>query len=457
MVDPATSETHIQDAVARADRARRVRDTAGRLWTAAPVTAAACLILAGAGSRLGWAPLVTLFVLAGAALALGAYAAIARRRRAVSDADVSHIDADAGLQGELRSAHWFASAQAGLSAEASAKAEDDWIRFHIARAAERVAGIDWAALYPAPAAGRAKLATGVMAAAAIALAILVPGRAGVAASSPAAAKAAAAKKPAVLVALPPDLRKQLEEMLIKAESAVAGRPLTADEVRALLAKLDELARDPAKQAAANAPGDRPDSKADLKALAERAKKASESTDLEPEVRDELSNLANKLDGSEQDENAMASRDPQDAAAEKDASGDAKQSKSGGGKQDSASVQSVKEAAGGSGVGIVMMATDDDSSSREGGLGLGGGSSDRKNDGQFVDLGAALRKETVEASADNAGENVDTAERRKTEQSSAATAFSRTAVQPAERGSSTAPPPVPESRRAAVKSYFIRKQ
>jgi hypothetical protein len=75
----------------------------------------------------------------------------------------------------------------------------------------------------------------------------------------------------------------------------------------------------------------------------------------------------------------------------------------------------------------------------------------------VDLGAALRRETIEASADLKGENVLTEQRRKTEHADAATAYSHAAAQPAERGSSTAPPPVPESRRAAVKSYFIRKQ
>ena len=105
----------------------------------------------------------------------------------------------------------------------------------------------------------------------------------------------------------------------------------------------------------------------------------------------------------------------------------------------------------------MMTTDDASNAREGGLGLGGGSMDKNGNGHMADLGAALRKETVEASVDNAGENVQTTERRKTEHAEATTAYSHAAAQPAERGSSTAPPPVPESRRAAVKSYFIRKQ
>jgi hypothetical protein len=449
MVDPAASTTELQNAVARADHARRVRDTARRLWAAAPIAASVCLAIAIAGRLRGWTPAVTLFVLAIAALALAAYTLGARRRRAVSDADVSHIDADAGLQGELRSAHWFAGASD----------HDDWIRFHLARAAERVRGIDWSGLYPAAPSGRAKVATGVLAAIAVALAMFVPGNAGVAASDGKPAPAAAARKPGAILALPPDLRKQIEDMLVSAESG-QGRALTADEVRDLIAKLQELAKDPSKQAspaAANA-AQKPATEADIKAFAERAKKASESTSLEPEVRDALADMSNMLHDADQNANAMSARDPQDAAAAKESAGEAQQSKTAGGKQDaSASAQSVKEAAGGSAAGIMMMTADDASSSREGGLGLGGGSADKNGGGHLVDLGAALRKETIEASVDLKGENVLTEERRKTEHADAATAYSHAAAQPAERGRSTAPPPVPESRRAAVKSYFIRKQ
>jgi hypothetical protein len=454
-MDPAASDTQLQDAVARADQARRARDASVSLWQAAPVAAAACLLVAIAGRLRAWTPLVTLLVLSAAALALAVYVLAARRRRAPSDAEVARIDADADLRGELRSAHWFAS----LPAAASAQAGDDWVAFHLARAAERVRGVDWTALYPAPPSGRAKILTGGIAAAAVLLAILVPGRAGLAAS-PEHGTAAAARRPNVVIALPPDVRKQLEDMLVKAESG-QGRALTAAEVRDLLARLDELAHgDPSKKTdpAANAAGQQPDaSKADLKAFAERAKKASESTSLEPSVRDALADVADKLTNGDQDANAMAARDAQDAAVKPDASGDVQQSKSGSGKQDGASVQSVKDAAGGSSVGVVMMTTDETSNSRDGGLGLGGGTSDRNGGGHMNDLGAALRKETIDASADLAGENVQTDKRRDTEHADAGAAFTHAAAQPAERGSSTAPPPVPESRRAAVKSYFIRKQ
>ena len=70
--------------------------------------------------------------------------------------------------------------------------------------------------------------------------------------------------------------------------------------------------------------------------------------------------------------------------------------------DAAGAQSVKEAAGGSTAGVVMMTSDDASSSRDGGLGLGGGSADKNGGGHLADLGAVLKKETIDASVDPAG-------------------------------------------------------
>jgi hypothetical protein len=455
MVDPLQSEVQLHDAVALADRARRARNTAMSLWKTAPIAAALCLLVAVAGRLRGWTPLVTLLVLGATAVALAVYVLAARRQRVLTDAEVCHIDDEAGLKGELRSAHWFTR----LPADAAAKAADDWVAFHLGRAAERARAVDWAGLYPPPAAGRAKLATGLLAAGAVTIALLVPGGARLAATTP--GRNAAAAKPGVILTLPPDLRKKLEDLLIAAETGEKGRTLTADEVRDLLAHLDDLAKNPYKQGdpAANAPGRTPEqTKADLKALAERAKKASESTELEPQVRDALSDLANKLNDADQNANAMSSRDPQDAAAKDDAAqqGAAQQSKSGS-SQDGSSVQSVKEAAGGSSVGVVMMTNQDASNARDGGLGLDGGTSDAKNNGRLADLNAALRKETVEAAKDLQGDNVQTDKRRDTEHADATAAYTHAAAQAAERGTSTAPPPIPESRRAAVKSYFIRKK
>jgi hypothetical protein len=118
---------------------------------------------------------------------------------------------------------------------------------------------------------------------------------------------------------------------------------------------------------------------------------------------------------------------------------------------------VKDASAGGGAGVIMMSSQDASSGKDPGLGLGGGSAHDSGRGRMADLGAALRKETIEAQTDNPGENVETELRRNTERGDATVAYTKVAPRAFERGRSSAPPAVPEGRRAAVHSYFIRKQ
>jgi len=126
--------------------------------------------------------------------------------------------------------------------------------------------------------------------------------------------------------------------------------------------------------------------------------------------------------------------------------------------DDASIQSVSEAESGGGAGIIMMGSEEDAPAKAApGLGLGGGSDARTNGGQMAELEARLRRETVEASMDNAGDNVQTEARRKTERGQAGVTYSHSGAAAFERGRAVAPPPVPESRRTAVQTYFIRPQ
>ena len=73
------------------------------------------------------------------------------------------------------------------------------------------------------------------------------------------------------------------------------------------------------------------------------------------------------------------------------------------------------------------------------------------------LDAALRKETIEAYKDDTGEKTTQDLRRKTEKATATVAYA--GIQPAafDKGRAAAPPAVPENRRAALQTYFIRKQ
>ena len=73
------------------------------------------------------------------------------------------------------------------------------------------------------------------------------------------------------------------------------------------------------------------------------------------------------------------------------------------------------------------------------------------------MSAPPRKETIEAGSDSAGDNLPASVRRRTEHGSATIGYANTAPAAAERGRSAAPPPVPETRRAAVQTYFTRKQ
>lgn len=437
----------IRARLAEADRLRRTRTAAGRLWRVAPATAALFVAVA-IGGRLGaWAPLVTIGTVAVGTLTLLLLVVTARRPRPVSDAAAAEIDAHAQLNGELRSAHWFA--QHGE--------RDPWIDFHLSAAVERVQAIDWSSLYPAPSAGRAKLATAVLTAVALAVAlVVVPARTGVIASTGGVTGKDATRAPGSIPieALTPEMLEAIEDVLTAAETAQGGA-LTASQVRALVEQLERLraqkqiGAEPDRAPATSAKA----TEADVKDFAERAQRASEDTRLQPEVREPLSEIAEALSNAAPAQNSNPKNAEESAAASDDKSG-AAQSKGKGSAED-ASAASVKEAAAGGGVGVIMMADNNPASSKDGGQGVGGGAGqDSNSESKLANLGAALRKETIEASSDNPGENVLTELRRKTGRGDASVGFTRSAGT-AERGRSTAPPPVPESRRAAVKSYFVR--
>ena len=440
----------VRAGVARADRVRRSRETARRVWRAAPIAAAITIAIAGATRWAGWPVFIPLVALGVASAAIAAYVSVTRRGHEVSDAAAADIDAHAGLGGELRSAHWFAARETG----------NPWIDLHLGRAAARVEGIDWTGLYPAVQARRAKLATAVMAAAALALALWVPGRADIQASVP-TTSAARAKAAAPLTSLPADLQKELEDLLEAAETGTAvegGRALTAAQLRTLLSRIADLqamqAANDGKSAVppGSTTGEIPE---DLKPLSERLKKASAMAALSPEVRDAFAELADKI-ADASDAQPATPKDPRDAMGSTDAqAGNAAQSKKPG-EQEEVSIQSVKDASAGAGAGVVMMSSQDASSGKQVGLGLGGSSERNGGRGRMADLGAALKKETIEAQTDNPGENIDTARRRKTERGDAKVAYTRAAPRAFERGRSSAPPAVPEGRRAGVHSYFIRK-
>jgi hypothetical protein len=375
----------------------------------------------------------------------------------VSDAIAAGIDDAARLGGELRSATWFASRET----------RDAWAEYHLDRAARRLGAADWAVLFPSIRALRAKVLTAGLALCTVALAIAPPGR-GLSARSSAGTAPPRAPRAQVLTyadVLLPDLQKELEALLAAAESGTAppgGTPASAAELRSLVAGLKALRdagklKDLARAMAPSAGGQSNDPAKEMKALADRARKAAEMPAVAPEARDTLQKVSEDMADA-----ARAAQPPGNSPGQTASTTDSKKSDSAPGKQggdvDEASIQSVSEAEAGSGAGIIMMGNKDEASGKAAaGLGLGGGSDMRTENGRMADLEAALRRETIEASADNGGDNVQTEARRKTEHGQATVTYAHTAAGTFDRGRAVAPPPVPESRRAAVQTYFIRKQ
>jgi hypothetical protein len=453
----SSSAELVLEALAAADSQRRASRASRAIWRTAPAVAAGAVCVAAASRWRSWSPLIPLAVLAGGVLASFARTWLARRQRSVSDAGAAAIDRAAGLDGELRSAWWFACRET----------RDAWAEYHVHRAAMRLHGADWSGLYPAAAAPRAKAATAFLAVCTVALALTLPGRATpLPAASTGAPKSSAARSGSVSSTelLLPEVQKQLEALLAAAEKGQAlpgSAPATAAELRSLLNRLDQL-RDAGKlndlaRAMTPAAGGANESAKDLESVADRAARAARQPAVAPEVQDALQKVSDDMADA-----AKAAKPPNDSAGDTASSKDSQKSTIApgkkGGEVDEASIQSVSDAQEGGGAGIVMVGEQDDASGRAApGLGLGGGSDKRTDGGRMAALEAALRRETVEASADQAGDNVQTEARRKTEHGTAAVGYSGSAAGTFDRSRAVAPPPVPESRRAAVQSYFIRHQ
>ena len=331
---------------------------------------------------------------------------------------------------------------------------------HLRRAAQRLRNVNWGDLYrPAPT-GRARVATTAMMVAAIGLTITLPVRSARFGSGTTESSAEAAVSDALrALELSPELQKKLNELL----SSIEQQRLTASEAAAkagdLRDLLDQLAKlDPAmlkdleKAAAANAGAEA--QKLDAKALAERVKRDARAQNLPSDLKKALEEAARQLDAAKRSENAAAEQQtgpPGDAApdaaqqsgGDKTAKGDAAQS---------TSVQMSREA-GGAAAAAQMMMTGTGSASMDPNPGQG----DARKAGTLSAIEQALKRELVEAASDQLGDNVTTEIHKKTEQGRATASFTRAAAATFDRGHASAPPPVPDARRAQVHTYFIRKQ
>jgi len=429
------------DAVGAAARRRRARETSRLLWRIAPVVSAIGLIVAAFVRWRNASPIVPPGLLAVFAVAWIAYAYLQRYRVRVSDATASAIDDDAQLGGELRSAAWFAAH--GTT--------DPWAGFHLEQAADHLESIDFARLYPPARARRARVATGAMVALTALLVATVPERPRAVAPPRVAPSVTAPRKvpPVTLDGVPAELPQELEDLLAAIESGTFPPGSAADAaLRNTVVKLQALKDPQALAALARAMAadrSRADDGAKMKELADRAKRDAAMTPPS-DIRKALEQLSKKLSDPDRDTDSAGFEKSDEAQPQ------------GGVDLSGPPPQSARDASAVASLGMVALSKQEASDpNAPPGAGAGGASSSPGPGGPMPGISKALRHEIIEANEDDVSGDVHTAERRKTERGRAAATFSGSASGTFDATRASAPPPVPETRRAGIQTYFSRKQ
>lgn len=427
----------------------------------APWAAGFALVCAVAARWFGWSLVVPAVALVAVIAALAVLLVWGGRALPVSDAAAATLDADANLGGELHSAHWFAGRD---TAAATGNTDPEWAQFHLKHAEARVSGIDWAALYPAVKATRQWVMSGALIAVAI-LALSTGPRSRAAVLREQGLSAEEIEAALKLDMVPADIQAKIDALLGEiAEGGLTeeGARLKMDELRDLMAKLDEATKTGKKEAdlakgTAGEPqegGMKPGDEAE--SLAAKAEEVAQTNGGLPEdVRWSLEDLANRLANAEK--NKTASNDKNASATE--------QSGEKGNASENAEASQMAQAAG---MQVVREAAQDASQAQmmNGGGGAMGGDSqsgaggNKGGDGQMAlrDLAQALRQEMIQAQQDQLGQNIDTDIRRKTEQSQAKVGFTRVPAPTSfDRSRAALPPPVPEAHRSLLQRYFQRRQ
>lgn len=435
-----TPDRRVQDIVAAADQQRRARDARRLLIRLAPLAGGLAVLVAISVRLLRGSSTISLVVLGVLAVAVAAMVFWLSRRRPSTDEIALRVDTDAQLAGELRSAHWFSKTGSG----------DEWISYHLNRAADRAAQVSWRELYPRESGTPAWLMSGVCVVAVVALAVIVPQRQSLVAAGSTA-------ETTTLPGLPPELQAKLDAMLAKMKAGT----LQADEATLAdlknIAKLDPKLQKTIDELMKNKLGQDAQKLKDGKPVDPADKERPSNGGLPEDVRWALEDLAKRLANSNQDrqtndKNPAAS----DQTGEKGMGSD--QASTQQANSTEAQMQLVREASSDASASQMMM----------GGGGMGGQQSGQQgNNGaqknaaeaNVLAIAQALKKETVEANEDMLGKNVQKEDiRRKTEASKSGMGFTKVAPTATfDKSHATAPPPVPESRRPLLQNYFIRKQ
>lgn len=447
-----TDRDVVRQAVDSAERLRRARAAVRWLAVAAPFMATIVCAIALLAFVRGWeAWTIVVTLAAGAALVAGGYA---WHRRAASSGDaLAHaIDRQASLQGELRSAHWFAVRDDAAAAEDVDQRA--WLDLHLSRAASSLPAINWDAVFPRVDATRNWVASAVLVLATIALAIgAMPRHIAVQKARTEAALAAAgiAVPPGLVDELSPEMRKQLADLLAAINT---GNLKTADANQ----KLSDLSQkisplDPRFAPMLKDLAKRLQEAAARKEEAERtAAGRSEKGTQQPseDVKAAAEELADKL-------NSSTGAKPGESANGQSKSGQSGQSSDASNQSPTAaSVQLSQMSASDNGQ---MMMTGTGSMTGDSRSGAGGhGSPPAKGAGAEA-IAKALKQETIEAATEAPGENVSKEDiRRKTTQGTSAMSFSHAAPAATyDTSHAVGTPVVPDARRALLQRYFIRRE
>lgn len=371
-----------------------------------------------------------------------AIAGIVYRPRGISDLTASRADDDAGLRGELRSAHWFAAREP----------VDEWTAWHLDHAAVAVERVTWANVYPRPRLRVSMVATILL----LLAALIVPfHRSGRVAVQAAPAAGVVSLDELELTAAPPEL----QQLVLDAAAAVFARRMSAGEaLRGLEQSKDWRALDSdAKrriddalhrialndQAAAGKPAPEPPA-----ALAEQAQWARED-------------LAARM-ATEQAQKKADPADPKTSQQKsKDQAGATEQSSDGQGGEGSLfkSQQVQREVPDGKGDSSGAAIDPTGPASGDAGTGFGGKHGDPTyRRAQEAAIQAAFKREVVEAST-NVGSNTQPNDRRRqTEQSASSLDYARTTGRSTyDRATVDTTAAVPEARVPWIERYFSRTE
>lgn len=409
-----------------------------------PAVAAGCLVVATV-VRVTHAPLTVFWIaLAVGVVGVGVFAWLNGHAPVVSDAAAARLDADAGLAGELRSAHWFASHPA----------PNAWTTFHLDRATDHVDAVSWPAVYPPLTLARAWI--GSIALALSAIFVVMTSAWPVARGARGSGRVPTAVVGGQAAGIPADLQKQIDDLIKAVQSGAMPMDVArakVSELRDALAGLDPKTQAALAKAAADQMKSRDGSKSskEADALAARAEKAAATPFLPQDMKWSMEDLAAKLKYSGR---PTEKADGEESQKQSEKSPNAGQKNDAGApKPGDAGVQMTRTTAADAQSSQMMASTVSPMGGER------GQNADPKKGqvGQPLDLTGTLRKETVEADADSAGANVLAEMRKKSEQSHSTLGFSRVAPLAVYDKSHAAPPPPPaDAIRPLLKHYFIRK-